>query len=272
MTGLVLSTAEYGSRGGLPTVGLHGGYCTGAAYARIGSEALPERRWICPDLRGHGSSPRSGPWTLAQLARDVLATADALGVERFDVIGHSLGGVVSAELMRMAPSRIKSAVLLDPPLSTPDEYQRLQDTMAVDYPVDDFATLDDVIEPRIHRKASAFQHHLHAELAAMTEPNGRGGLRFRANKADLAKLVADVKRHIPASVGTFSGRVLLVAAGLFDAVTEAGRRALRAQLGDRLMSVTIHDSGHSLLWDAFDETVLEIKRFLETEDQARLET
>ncbi len=45
-------------------------------------------------------------------ADDVLAVADALGAERFTIVGCSLGGVVAFELWRRVPRRIAGMVLL----------------------------------------------------------------------------------------------------------------------------------------------------------------
>jgi len=47
------------------------------------------------DLRGHGASEASeGEYTIAMLAQDALAVADAAGARRFSYIGISLGGMI----------------------------------------------------------------------------------------------------------------------------------------------------------------------------------
>ena len=67
------------------------------------------------DLRGRGRSPAGLPGThgWAAHARDVLATADALGAERFHFVGHSMGAFVGLALMALAPQRVKSLTLID---------------------------------------------------------------------------------------------------------------------------------------------------------------
>ena len=67
------------------------------------------------DLRGRGRSApgRSGTHGWAAHARDVLAVADALGAERFDFIGHSMGAFVGLTLMSLAPMRVRSLTLID---------------------------------------------------------------------------------------------------------------------------------------------------------------
>jgi 3-oxoadipate enol-lactonase len=71
-------------------------------------------RVIRPDARGHGRSDApSGPYGVEQLAGDVLAVADTLGIERFHLCGLSLGGSVGQWLALNAPGRLRSLVLCD---------------------------------------------------------------------------------------------------------------------------------------------------------------
>ncbi|WP_205696509.1 alpha/beta fold hydrolase [Conexibacter sp. SYSU D00693] len=69
--------------------------------------AAAGHRVVAPDLRGHGWSeaPRHG-YDKEQLATDVLATLDALGVERFAVAGHDWGGFVAQLLGLRVPERV----------------------------------------------------------------------------------------------------------------------------------------------------------------------
>jgi 3-oxoadipate enol-lactonase len=67
------------------------------------------------ELRGNGSQkPDPDPSTIARegFADDVLTVADALGAQRFTIVGCSLGGVVAFELWRRARRRIAAMVLL----------------------------------------------------------------------------------------------------------------------------------------------------------------
>ncbi|MCA3747606.1 MAG: 3-oxoadipate enol-lactonase [Rubrobacter sp.] len=75
--------------------------------------ALRERfRLVRYDHRGHGGSPvPPGPYSIAELGRDVLATLDRLGVERFSFCGLSLGGMVGMWLASEVPERVERLVL-----------------------------------------------------------------------------------------------------------------------------------------------------------------
>ena len=87
-----------------------------------------EHRVVVFDLRGHGESgsPTSADaYSLDRLAQDTLAVADALGVNSFRLLGHSMGGMVAIRLVLQEPPRVDALVLMDtaagpPPTLDPD--------------------------------------------------------------------------------------------------------------------------------------------------------
>jgi len=73
-------------------------------------------RVLAPDLRGHGESARTGDpasYGFAQLTADLLGLLDALDIERCDLLGHSMGGMIALRATLAAPERIASLVLMD---------------------------------------------------------------------------------------------------------------------------------------------------------------
>ncbi len=79
--------------------------------------AFTERfRVIRYDMRGHGRSPvPRGPYTLADLALDLLGLLDEEGVGRAHLAGISLGGLTSLRAASMAPARVESLTVLSAP-------------------------------------------------------------------------------------------------------------------------------------------------------------
>lgn len=66
------------------------------------------------DQRGHGGTETTpGPYTTELLAKDALALADRLEIERFHFMGLSMGGFTGQELAIRYPDRILSLVLCD---------------------------------------------------------------------------------------------------------------------------------------------------------------
>jgi pimeloyl-ACP methyl ester carboxylesterase len=70
-------------------------------------------RVVCIDQRGHGQSDApAGPCERADLARDVVAVLDALGIARAVLVGHSMGGIVSMATALARPDRVEGLVLI----------------------------------------------------------------------------------------------------------------------------------------------------------------
>lgn len=76
--------------------------------------ALAERfRVVRYDSRGHGRSPvPPGPYSMDDLADDVIALLDRLGVVKAHVVGLSLGGMMGIRLAARNPERVDRMVLL----------------------------------------------------------------------------------------------------------------------------------------------------------------
>lgn len=72
-----------------------------------------ERRVLAPDQRGHGESSNERPYTLDQLAADLLGFLDAMDLARVHLLGHSMGGMVAMRAALASPHRIESLVLMD---------------------------------------------------------------------------------------------------------------------------------------------------------------
>jgi pimeloyl-ACP methyl ester carboxylesterase len=74
------------------------------------------RRAVALEIRGHGRSdpPRSGDYSITGMAADISATVDSLRLQRFVLIGHSMGGGVALAYAGRHPGRVAGLVLLDP--------------------------------------------------------------------------------------------------------------------------------------------------------------
>jgi 3-oxoadipate enol-lactonase len=68
------------------------------------------------DHRGHGASdkPRDrAAYSIDRLATDILEVADAVGFERFRLLGHSMGGMVARQIALREPERVEALVMMD---------------------------------------------------------------------------------------------------------------------------------------------------------------
>jgi pimeloyl-ACP methyl ester carboxylesterase len=64
------------------------------------------------DNRGIGRSTSPAPPTIEAMADDALAVADAEGLDRFHLAGHSMGGLIAQQIALSAPHRVRSLSLL----------------------------------------------------------------------------------------------------------------------------------------------------------------
>lgn len=114
INGVGLFYEELGS--GTPVI-LHHGY-TGShdVWLKEIAPRLADRyRCIVMDARGAGDSdhPADG-YNIAQYADDVISMADALDLEKFTYVGHSMGGGIGYQLALHYPQRLDKLVLVAP--------------------------------------------------------------------------------------------------------------------------------------------------------------
>jgi 3-oxoadipate enol-lactonase len=103
----------YEERGAGPPLLLVAGIPAVASdWAALAERLSGSRRVIAYDNRGSGSSTTTpAPYTTAGLAADAVSLLDALGIERADVFGMSLGGMIAQELAIGWPERVERLVL-----------------------------------------------------------------------------------------------------------------------------------------------------------------
>ncbi len=78
-----------------------------------------DRGVVAIDLRGHGDSVATGPFTVEQgYIEDVVAVLDALGLDSVHLGGGSLGGAISVALAALYPKRVRSVTTFGSTLGT----------------------------------------------------------------------------------------------------------------------------------------------------------
>ena len=109
---LTLEVEDHGD--GVPVVLLHGFPLSSEMWTPIRAAVEQAARLITPDLRGFGGSDApQGDYGMETLADDVLRLADSLGLERFVLGGHSMGGYVALRLAARHPERLAGLILVD---------------------------------------------------------------------------------------------------------------------------------------------------------------
>lgn len=112
--GRKLAYAEFGRADGAPVLYFHGSPSSRLEPLLIGDEVLGRLglRVIAPDRPGMGGSDFQPGRRLTDWPADVTALADALGLDRFAVLGNSGGGPYVAVCAARIPTRLGAAVIV----------------------------------------------------------------------------------------------------------------------------------------------------------------
>lgn len=104
--GVRFHVTEAGPEDGRPVLALHGWPQHHWVYRDLLADPPPGLRIIAPDLPGYGwSGPPPHRWAKDDVAADVLALMDELGLERSLLVGHDWGGFVGYRMLLAAPER-----------------------------------------------------------------------------------------------------------------------------------------------------------------------
>ncbi|WP_084469755.1 alpha/beta fold hydrolase [Jiangella gansuensis] len=121
--GVELAHRRWGGPGDTPVVLLHGAGGDASTWDDVGPALAAAGRLVhAYDARGHGASARTPAYSFELMRDDLLGVLDALDLERADVVGHSMGGVVGYLCAATHPDRVRRLVLEEtpPPWPRPD--------------------------------------------------------------------------------------------------------------------------------------------------------
>jgi 3-oxoadipate enol-lactonase len=225
---------------GTPLVLLHGFPFDRSMWREQAGELSATCRVVAPDLRGQGGTELGcgGTATMAEMAEDVAALLDSLGVRRAAVCGLSMGGYVAFEFLRRFPERITALVLADTrPQADTDEGRRTREETARRALQEGMVPLADSMLPKL---LSASTRELRPDIVSRvrgmiqgTRPEGAAAaLRGMAARRDQTDLLPKV--DVPT----------LVVVGGEDSITPpSDAEATAAKIpGSRL--VVIEGAGH----------------------------
>ncbi len=115
---------------GPPMLLLHGLYGSSSNWRRIAKSLSDTHRILSVDLRNHGLSPWTPTMSYAEMAEDVAALIDRLGLERPAILGHSMGGKVAMTLALTDPAHVGRLIVVDiAPVSYGDRFSSFNEAM-----------------------------------------------------------------------------------------------------------------------------------------------
>ncbi|MBF2053284.1 MAG: alpha/beta fold hydrolase [Candidatus Sericytochromatia bacterium] len=93
---------------------LHGLYGYGRNWLAMGRSLAADHWVILPDLRNHGSSFHAETWDYPSMAADIAELAEALELQSFALLGHSMGGKAAMQYaLHHGAERLSQLVVAD---------------------------------------------------------------------------------------------------------------------------------------------------------------
>ena len=119
---------------GPPLLLLHGLYGSSSNWRRIAKALAADHRVLSVDLRNHGASPWAPTMSYAEMAGDVVALIDRLGLASGSappaVLGHSMGGKVAMTVALTDASKVGRLIVVDiAPVSYGDRFSGYTEAM-----------------------------------------------------------------------------------------------------------------------------------------------
>ena len=112
---------KYGS--GPPLIILHGLYGSSDNWVSFAKSISDRFTVYLPDQRNHGQSPHSDIHDYTSMKEDLFEMAEELGLDRFFLAGHSMGGRTAMAFALSWPERLCGLVIIDiTPLSSDEKY------------------------------------------------------------------------------------------------------------------------------------------------------
>jgi lipase len=253
---VTLALHEWGEPGNPRVVCLHGVRNHGGHFGPLAAR-LPGYHVLAPDLLGHGHSPWEPPW---DLETHLGAVVETVGARESMLVGHSFGGRLALELAARAPKLVPKLVLLDPAILIPGHVAlAAAERERVDKSYVSFAELVEqrYVESQLHR---APRELVVEDLAAHVDTGEDGRVRYRYCQSAVVAAYGEMASEPPRFEDVRVPTLLVLGEQSYlpyDHLLDAHRAAL----GD-LLELAVVPGGHSVTWDALEETSAVISTFL----------
>ena len=253
---MTLALHEWGDPGSPRVVCLHGVRNHGRHFAPLAAR-LPGHHVLAPDLLGHGNSSWEPPW---DIPRHCDAIVETVGAHESVLIGHSFGGRLAFELAARAPKLVPRLVLLDPAILLPGHVALAAAENA--RPDKSFVSFDELVEARYLESQLHFapRELVVEDLAVHVETGEDGRVRYRYCQSAVVAAYGEMASQPPPFESVRVPTLLVLGERSYlpyDQLLDAHRTAL----GD-LLEVVIVRGGHTVTWDALEETSAAIAAFL----------
>jgi len=251
-----LRLEEWGEPGAPRVVCLHGVTSHGRHFAKL-AEALPGLHVLAPDLLGHGSSPYEPPW---DLETHIDAIVETVGAAPASLVGHSFGGRLAFEIAARAPKLVPRLVLLDPAILLLPHVALFAAENARKERA--YVSFHEGIDRRYDESQlrRAPRELLEEELRGHLVIHEDGLYRYRYCQSAVVAAYGEMASQ-PSPFERVRIPTLLVLGARSYLPYDHLLEEHQAALGD-LLEVVVVPGGHTVLWDALDETIAAVRAFV----------
>ena len=180
---------EVRGENGIPLVLIHGFGMDRQIWYEVVSTTLAKVHVILVDVRGHGESDApEGPYSMSEMAGDILALLDYLMIPQAIICGHSMGGYISLAVAAEYPDRLAGLALITSRAHADSEVQR-ENRFALIEKVrkEGSIALAETLAPKLSRNAEIIKQAY--DIILRTSPHGIIGSTFamaeRPDRMDL---------------------------------------------------------------------------------------
>ncbi len=261
-----LALSQWGDASAPRVVCLHGVTSHGRHFAMLAEDALDDFHVLAPDLLGHGSSPYEPPWNIEAHLDAIVAT---VGDKPATLVGHSFGARLAFELAARAPDRVDRLVLLDPAIKLhPDVALFAAENARIER---SYVSFEEGIEQRYveSQLQRAPRELVEDELRVHLVPDDEGLYRYRYSQAAVVAAYGEMASEPPPFDRVRLPTLLVLGEQSYlpyDHLLDAHRAALGG-----LLEAFVVPGGHTVLWDALEETADAVGAFLRSEASALAE-
>jgi len=260
---------DWGDVKAQPIVMLHGIRGYAETFQDVARALQPDYRVIAYDQRGRGRSdwdPLRSYYTDTYVD-DLQAIVDQMGLKKFDLLGHSMGGINAIVYAARYPDRVRKLIIED---AGPGAFEvsegakrickELQETPA------SFLTWEDAYQFMRRLRPTVSDQAIEQRLKSMLVPRGDGGYVWCYDHAGISatRLNPDKSRVIDLLplVSKIRCEFLLVRGGRSDYL-QADMSSKMLSENNKIEEIVIPDAGHYIHDDQPEKFIAALLGFLE---------
>lgn len=245
------------SGSGEPLIILHGLFGSADNWFSIAKELEKDFTLYLVDQRNHGDSPQSEDWNYEVMADDIKDLMDGEGLEKANLMGHSMGGKTVMKFSFKYPEKVNKLIVADiAPRFYPVHHQRILEGLNA-IPINELKSrkeADDILSTYI--KIPGIRQFLLKSLGR----NESGGFMWKINLPVITEKIDNVGEEI-VSDKTFDKPTLFMGGENSDYITEQDKEDISKMFPNSHI-IFIKNAGHWLHAEQPAAVVETVRAFL----------